>query len=312
MTLGANAPDLTYPETVLDPDTGLWLIENFTRLQAAAELIEATIPELSAFIQTLVDDASAAVARSTLGVPRLAEASVLCPHSRLRATYVTASTVDIDADGLVLTDTDGNQRYFENINLTVDISTTGANGRNATENSGNEKASDWYHLWVIAKADGTVAAWAALDDFPGSGTDVYADLPTDYIFAGYVGACRNDGSSNLEALYQRGNFAMGNTSQLLTNGAATSATAISANCPDSARTMLGYMAASSSDSAGCAMSLTPTSNQMGLRYLYNIGGSANANWTPVEVGIVTPNTLYYLVAGTANARGNLIRTGWRY
>jgi hypothetical protein len=112
--------------------------------------------------------------------------------------YKSATTVDIDADYLTVYDTNNHGVVLSSINLTMTVSSTGANGRSVSENSGSEAANDWYHLWVIY--NGTTTACYGTLAF--AEATVLSDLPSGYTHLKYVGAIYNDGSSNLEDMYQ--------------------------------------------------------------------------------------------------------------
>jgi hypothetical protein len=116
----------------------------------------------------------------------------------------STSTVDIDADFLTLHDASNYQVVLSSINLTCTISSTGVNGRDVSENSGNEKASDWYHFWVIYNGT-TTACFATLERTEAT---VRGNLPSGYTYLKYVGSGYNDGSSNFRDFLQHGNNAV--------------------------------------------------------------------------------------------------------
>ncbi len=111
----------------------------------------------------------------------------------------TNATVDIDAFNGVVYSTPGRIGVPTGaINLTLNISGTGADGRDVTENSGNEKASSWYYLWVIMKEDGSLASFATLAaTYPSA-------LPATYVYASLVGVIYNDSGSLFVDIYQEG------------------------------------------------------------------------------------------------------------
>lgn len=245
----------------------------------------------------------------------------LCPFENLTLSRPTVATVDIDADKLILIAPDNHQKLYETINLTVDISTTGLNGRDSTENAGAEAASTWYHLWVIAKADGTVAGWATEDDYPGSGTDIYSDLPADYIYVGYVGAAYNDASSNLDDFDQAGTRVSATSFNLVTGGTATTATSLNSTVatvvPQTAKVLRGIGVAVSADSATSIkwVVISSTSGDLGEQH---IGGTrdtqnngtilARANYS---VNLITSQTIYYYV-DSSSTKTTIAATGFEY
>jgi hypothetical protein len=76
---------------------------------------------------------------------------------------------------------------------TIDCTTTGANGLDA----GALGASTWYHVYAIAKADGTVATLAS--------TSASAPtLPSGYSYQRRLGSFKTDGSSHILSFKQLG------------------------------------------------------------------------------------------------------------
>jgi len=97
--------------------------------------------------------------------------------------------IDVDADGLNLYNASEEVKHANAVNVTIDVSASGANGLD----TGSEASSTWYSIWVIGKADGTVAGL-----LHAGGTGVIGDLtfPSGYTYARRIGWVRNDGSSN--------------------------------------------------------------------------------------------------------------------
>lgn len=172
--------------------------------------------------------------------------NMLCPHARLRIDYATASTLTIAADAVVLSDSGARLKRFASLSETLNIANTGANGRDVVDNGGAEQASAWYHLWAIGKDDGTLDTFASQACYPGSATSIYTRLPSGYTWAGYLGAARNDGSSNLVAFQQRGDEVSITPNSVLSGGSNSSFTAIalSGAVPITARTVMLDISAS--------------------------------------------------------------------
>ncbi len=122
-------------------------------------------------------------------------------NENLIVKRASTSTVDIDADFLTLHDASNYCVVLGSINLTCTISSTGVNGRDVSENSGNEKASDWYHFWVIYNGT-TTACFATLERTEAT---VRGNLPSGYTYCKYVGSGYQDGSSDLRDFLQYGN-----------------------------------------------------------------------------------------------------------
>lgn len=246
----------------------------------------------------------------------------LCPHEGLSVKYVSATTVDIDADRLELRSAAHVALTVDAVNLTVNLGTTGANGRDSSENSGNEKASDWYHLWVIAQPDGTAAAFATLDCWPGSGTAIHTRIPAGYTFAGYVGAARNDGSSNVVQFEQRNASVswLSATKIIDASASATYATASTTSAaPDSARAIRGmvscYHSSSPSDLYFGSDHISTTrlfSNLLGGMGVRNLDTGSD-NWSPFSELLITRSDRA-IVWGTdsAGTAATMFVSGWRY
>lgn len=243
-----------------------------------------------------VDNVSA---RAYLGVPRSLGDNILCAHERLRVEYGTVATVTIAADAVLLTDTSGNQQRFASTNETLTISGTGAGGRDVTENSGAEKASDWYHIWLIGKTDGTVDAFATLACFPG-GSSIYSVLPSGYTLAGYVGAAYNNGSSNFTDFWQRDDFVHFGYTSLVASGVQTSRTSLSMTTavPDTAKAAMlnaGLTPASSGTTATATLS-PDASSATGEFALQITPASAAQSWLSAEVCMRVAQTMAYRVS----------------
>lgn len=102
-----------------------------------------------------------------------------------------SSKIDITADELWLK-ASGLGYLATSVSLTVDITTSGANGLD----TGAEAASTWYYAWVIY--DGTTVAGLL------SASSTAPTLPANYTYKALVGCVRNNGSSNFVSFYQAG------------------------------------------------------------------------------------------------------------
>lgn len=101
--------------------------------------------------------------------------------------------LDITADQIIVEDTSGNQLRLDSFSKTLDITASGANGLD----TGAEASDTWYHIWAIAKSDGTQASLL-------STSATTPTMPSGYTYKGYLGAERNNGSSNFWKIAQRG------------------------------------------------------------------------------------------------------------
>ncbi len=97
--------------------------------------------------------------------------------------------IDIDADSITMYNTSEEAKTVSDVNVTVDITASGANGLD----TGSEASSTWYSIWTVAKEDGTVAGL-----LHAGGTGVIGDLtfPSGYTYARWHGWARNDSSSD--------------------------------------------------------------------------------------------------------------------
>lgn len=94
--------------------------------------------------------------------------------------------LDIDADGVVVRDTINNLIQIYDLNLTVDITASGANGLD----TGTEASTTWYYAWVIYnKSTNTTASLLSLS--PTAPT-----MPSGYTYKMMIGAVKNDSSGN--------------------------------------------------------------------------------------------------------------------
>lgn len=95
------------------------------------------------------------------------------------------SLVIVSADELPLEDSSNNYKTLHSISLSINASTSGANGLD----SGLIAGSTWYSVWVIAKSDGTTAGLLSLSSSAPA-------MPSGYTFKTRVGWIRTDGTAN--------------------------------------------------------------------------------------------------------------------
>lgn len=236
--------------------------------------------------------------------------NVLTPHENLIVKRVSATQVDIDADAVVLFNSDGRPKRFASLNETLAITSSGANGLD----TGSEGSSRWYHIWGIGKDDDTLDGLL-------SESATAPTLPSGYTYKGLLGAVYNDGSSNFVSFLQRGNSvstARGfTTNQVLVTGTATTYTAIdlSAAVPPTATavdleasittsTNNGFMAISSDGAT-----TTPTYDEFDFSSTAAVTGTISSKLPGFNM--VTAQQIEYYKSGT-NVSGNIIVVGWRY
>lgn len=97
---------------------------------------------------------------------------------KLIITRPSVSTVDIDADAIILEDSGGEQFTATAVNLTANISTSGANGLD----TGSE-ANIWYYIWVIYNGTTVASLLSASSTAP--------TMPSGYTFKALVSAVKN-------------------------------------------------------------------------------------------------------------------------
>ncbi len=237
--------------------------------------------------------------------------SVLAPHRNLVVKQTSAATVDVDAAEVVLTNAAGASRRFQNIDLTANVTVAGVNGRD----TGAEAASTWYHIWVVAKRDGTVAALL-------SASATAPTMPADYTFKGYMGAVYNNASSNFVAFYQRNAKVNCPNTPVLSAGNATSWTPVSlaAALPPTATEARLRMAVSASSGAtvatgyvtGQASGSTLGDNAYGYVDERRQTGTINEEtYQSTELLLTNGLEVKYMLTGT-NAIMYINATGWRY
>lgn len=241
--------------------------------------------------------------------------NTLCPHARLRIDYASASTVAVAADAVVLSDSAGHLKRFTSLSETLNIANTGANGRDVTENAGAEQASAWYHVWAIGKSDGTLDVFASQACYPG-GSSIYSVLPSGYVWAGYIGAVYNDGSSNLIQLQQRGDIVTRTQLTVVSNGAATTMTSVSlaAGIPQTAREVRAILSVLNSTASFVAVNGNLAANSGGgygsVSFYAPYVANGNGAGSSVDLIILTAQTIWYSV--TTGGRLTAVVTGWKF
>lgn len=113
-----------------------------------------------------------------------------------RGLVVTANTtnpayqVDIDADELILHDSTPLPFRDISVNLTVDITASGANGLD----TGTEASSTNYYVWVIYNPTTTTTAGLL------STSETAPTMPSGYTYKALVGSSWNDSGSNFNGI----------------------------------------------------------------------------------------------------------------
>lgn len=236
--------------------------------------------------------------------PPLQSGNVQCPYENFVASRPSTSTVDIDADAVVLRNTSGGLKRFTALNETLSIAASGANGLD----TGAEASNTWYHFWAIGKEDGTLDGLLSL-------SATAPTMPSGYTYKGYLGAVRNDGSSNFIDFAQVGNRVAFAGVNVLAAGTATAATSVSlasAVPPTAKAVVLTSALISTSGTQDSQVILAASSGGLGAAI---VGGGTTAgsfnSYHTNEIVLVTAQTIWYNLNG-ANRQANLDVRGWGY
>ncbi len=108
---------------------------------------------------------------------------------------VPATRIDITAGYSVLVTSGGTPKFLASVAVTIDLTTTGANGMDV----GSRPTSGWVYNYVIN--NGSVTAGLATATSPTAGLPT---LPGGYTTYAYAGAMFCDGSQNLLRAFQNG------------------------------------------------------------------------------------------------------------
>jgi hypothetical protein len=208
----------------------------------------------------------------------------LCRHKNLVIKNNVTNPnyqVDIDADELLLSG-----HKVAGVNLTVDITASGANGLDA----GAEANSTWYHLWVIY--NGTTAAGLL------STSATAPTIPGGYTYKGYVGAIFNNSSGNFHVMGQVDKFVAFDVFVALATGSSTSYASVSlTEIPTTAKKVHGVV--TGNDAAGTAFNVyvASKSTREGEQIIgLTVGGASSVNMrVPFSLPLLEAQTIYYKV-----------------
>jgi len=192
--------------------------------------------------------------------------------------------VDVSADTVLLEDSSKAILRIDALSETVDISSSGANGLD----TGSEAGSTWYHIWAIAKADGT-------KDCLLSASATAPTLPAGYTYKAYLGAVYNNGSGDFIAFHQYDNNVSIMETGVLAGGTESSYTSVSlaAAVPSTAKTITGFMSAIGGEAsqpggyiAATSAGLNPVTVQSGGAFGFIFTGTFTMKLVEVQ-------TMYY-------------------
>ena len=215
---------------------------------------------------------------------------------------------DASADEVLLEGATGNQFKISSLAQTVDLTASGAGGLD----TGSEAVSTWYHIWALAKADGTKTVVFSL-----STTFAGVTKPTDYIYGGYIGAIYNASTGHLLGGFVQSDDNVSVDSVTMIDGAmiggAWTSISITTAAPPTARRvrasmngtgrMLG-LSAYSDGKDGQVISIAPTGASSTFGNLF-----PTARVTATSMDAPYRATMYYW---NSVVTGCVVITGWSF
>ena len=215
----------------------------------------------------------------------------LARNEGLIVKYVSATTVDIDADFLTVFDSNSYGAILPAVNLTATITSSGVNGLD----TGSE-AAIWYHIYVIYNGTTVASLLSASATSP--------TMPSGYTYKKYVGAVYNP-SSAFRNFHQIGNavsvptIGVGSTITNTSYASLSVATVI----PSTATQLWGAWNTTNSSTTGY---FYLASDSAGLGEIYVRGSVSGALAVPYTSPIlITPDSIYKKVSANTNAYLNI-------
>ena len=231
----------------------------------------------------------------------------LARNEGLIVKYVSATTVDIDADYLTVFDTNNYAVVLPAVNLTATITTSGANGLD----TGSE-AAIWYHIYVIYNGTTVASLLSASATSP--------TMPSGYTYKKYVGAVYNP-SSSFRDFYQRGNNV--SAAQLIVSSTIFTTSWVArdfaGNVPTTATKIRGEMRSNKSAIVSASIAIASYGSgtgqdgfdqQSAYLYLYNTNNGIQIA-VAFDVAVKTAQTLY-VKAVYAIDSSSVHAAGWSY
>lgn len=237
-------------------------------------------------------------------IPLSLSGSKLTEQENLAITRPSVATVTITADRVVLRNASGYAKLFSSVNVTPDITVSGAGGLD----TGTEANSTWYHIWLIGQSDGTLSAVF-------STSTTTPTLPSGYTFYGYVGALYNNSIGNFREINQLGNVVTEEINTVVSAGSQTSYVNISlaTAVPPTATAIFGYIDVSHLSSAFSIASLkNDVADTTAQTRVVNAGGTTSKSGGYWRLLLhTTPQRLAYSVNSSSD-RVDIRITGWEY
>ncbi len=231
--------------------------------------------------------------------------------SGLVVARASNSTVDVDAASVVTENSAGILQESRSVNLTLNLASSGANGLD----TGSEANSTWYFVWVIAKADGTVAGLLSV-------SSTNPTLPTGYTYKRLVSAAYNGSDGHLIAFRQDGeNVNYGVAFNVLAAGSATTygtgvslASATPSIASEARLYIRGFATANTGGNSLWDMSLDGT-NPFTQAHAYCDAAGSSFVWSAFELwwplNVAASRKFYYKVVDTDQDVSVWV-LGWRF
>jgi hypothetical protein len=244
-------------------------------------------PIIASFVNAQHDHSNAAQGSALLNSIRDKYRNLDIIPNSTNPTY----QVDIDIDEIILQDSSNVPYRADSVNLTADITASGANGLD----TGSEAASTWYYIWVIWNGT-TVAALL-------STSSTAPTMPGSYTFKALVGAVYNNSGSDFDDFQQHDNRVIIDSISVLSLGTQTTYTSVdlSAVIPVIANAIGGTLENELSGSGVGNVSVVPLSDGKGEKLNSHEYTEVAAQTVPFTLLIMIAQTIYYKVANQGRA-----------
>lgn len=240
----------------------------------------------------------------SLGAPVI-QSSAIADHFNLVCTSPTVSTLDIDADALIVTHANGDRIKLLAIDETVDITVSGAGGLD----TGSEAASTMYFFYIIydSNLDLTESLLSLSATAP--------TLPSGYEYFALIGGTLNNSSSDFPFYLQNGNDALIDSILVLTDGSNESNTPIDLGVaiPSISKQAHGLFQVDSTNTNRARMVIFKTADNSSqtARFVSPDGvGSNDKSEVTILFGIDTTTVHYAVDQASTNATLQII--GYNY
>jgi hypothetical protein len=207
---------------------------------------------------------------------------------------------DVDATEVTVYTAAGAPKRLNDLDLTIDNTVTGSNGRFGVALT----VDTWYSVWVVNGDDGTVGGIHTSQDL----ATVLAAAPSGFnTYGSLVGWMGTDGTSDFWELYQRGLNVRSATGTYAITGAVASRD-ISAYVPPTA-IMFQFNA---NIGIGGTVGLHPVTFTLGVANSYYHNNDASGTHAINDQGQCPIETAQTIFDGGVNATTNIYIQGWEY